>query len=72
MGIAAEAKQFINEIFGYQEGTHHFTGLVDCDITDRKLAALEDIWNEREMRIQGTSSKNSSFLRGFWTIKLKI
>ena len=68
MGIAAEAKQFINEIFGYQEGTHHFTGLVDCDTTDecdRKLAALEDIWNEREMRIRGTSSTNSSFFTWF-------
>ena len=43
MGLAAEANAFMKEIFGYQEGTHHFTGLVDWDTVDefdRKLVAI--------------------------------
>jgi hypothetical protein len=45
-------KLYLTDIFGQQEGTHLFCGLVDCDSDDEfdeQLLKLEDTWNDREL-----------------------
>lgn len=52
LGISGEyIKPFLSDIFGHQEGTHLFCGLVDCESSeefDEQLLQLETTWNERE------------------------
>lgn len=73
IGIATDDKAFMREILGYQEGTHFFTGLVDCDSEeefDQKFAALEVVWNEREM--SACETVNPVFFTGLQAIKLAV
>ncbi|KAJ7370712.1 hypothetical protein OS493_030464 [Desmophyllum pertusum] len=54
-----EKQQFLDEIFGRQEGTVKFFGLVDSDLEDEfdaKLESLKDSWIERETQL-GCSQK---------------
>lgn len=54
-----EKQQFLDEIFGRQEGTVKFFGLVDSDLEDEfdaKLESLKDSWIERETQL-GCSRK---------------
>jgi hypothetical protein len=47
----ASMKPFLDEIFGQQQGTHLFTGLVDSESPsdfDERLKSLENQWNVRE------------------------
>ncbi len=49
----------MRDIFGYQEGTHHFSGLVDSDLPsdfDDQLDTLKDQWNERECMLRSSTS----------------
>ena len=59
LGVNTEcAKFFVNDIFGQQQGTHLFCGLVDCDSEaefDEKLCQFKDVWNEMEMDARKTS-----------------
>lgn len=66
LGIGSEcAKLFLNDIFGQQQGTHLFCGLVDCESSeefDEKLELLKDIWNEREIiAVKGVPEFHSWF-----------
>ena len=67
-GITAEAKkQFLDEIFGIQDGTTKYIGLVDCNSDeefDSKLAALKAKWEERE-GINGSNQKKKTFFDWF-------
>ena len=45
---------FVEEIFGIQQGSHLYTGLVDCESEiefDEKLRKLKNIWNDRESKL---------------------
>ena len=52
IGVSGEhSKCFISDVFGEQQGSHIFCGLVDCDSSeefDAQLLQLEDTWNKRE------------------------
>ena len=55
----ASINPFLYDIFGKQEATHHFKGLVDCDTAsmfDEQLLKLATEWNDRECAIRSTSS----------------
>ena len=52
------ANSFLTDIFGYQQGTHKFCGLVDCESPDKfdeELQQLELVWNSREMFARGSN-----------------
>lgn len=52
-------KPFLDEIFGVQEGTHLYTGLVDSESPsdfDKHLQDLECLWNKRECEIRSSMS----------------
>ena len=72
-GITAEAKkQFSDEIFGIQDGTTKYTGLVDCNSDeefDSKLAALKANWEEREA-LNGSNQKKKTFFDWFLCEKM--
>lgn len=55
LGICGAAcKPFISDISGSQEGTHKYSGLVDCDLPvdfDKQLLELKENWNQRECSI---------------------
>ena len=51
---SGEKQQFLEEIFGRQEGTVRFFGLVDSDSEDEfdaRLESLKDSWMERETQL---------------------
>ena len=55
----ASGKPFLDEIFGVQEGTHRFTGLVDSGSPsdfDERLHRLESEWNKREREIRSSDT----------------
>ena len=60
IGICGASMQpFLNDIFGKQDSTHLFTGLVDCDSTsmfDEQLLNLEAEWNSKECSIRSSTS----------------
>jgi len=66
-------KQFVQEIFGKQEGNVKFYGLVDCNSEDEfetKLEVLKEVWQERE---KTSGSKGSSQLSFYsWFRKEKV
>ena len=59
LGICGDvANSFLTDIFGYQQGTHKFCGLVDCESPekfDEELQQLELVWNSREMFARGSN-----------------
>ena len=60
-------KQYMQEIFGKQEGNVKYYGLVDCDTEDEfdvKLESLKEKWEERE------NNSQSSFYS--WFVKEKV
>ena len=69
MGISGDyAKAFITDIFGQQQDTHKFSGLVDCDSPeqfDEELLQLQEVWNSREMCVR--SSTDAQFYTWFVT-----
>ena len=63
---AGEKQQFLEEIFGKQDGTVKFVGLVDfgCeDEFDAKLERLRDSWTERENQL--SSGRQLTFFEWF-------
>ena len=54
-GFSAESKQlFLEEIFGKQENTKKFCGLIDCSSDgefDEKLKTLKPVWDARELAV---------------------
>ena len=59
-----EKKRFVSEIFGKQEGSVKFFGLVDCETEeefDSKLEGLKVSWEERENEIGNGSHKRTFF-----------
>jgi len=63
---AGEKQTFIDEIFGRQDGTVKYFGLVDCESEeefDAKLGSLKDSWLERESTI--ACRKQMSFFEWF-------
>jgi hypothetical protein len=57
---------FLNDIFGKQEGTHQYKGLVDAtnDVEfNTKLSNLKSVWNQKESAI--TSTTNPVFFEWF-------
>ena len=69
-GIPTNAiEDFIAEIFGKQQGTTLYQGLVDCnseDEFDEKLIGLKEKWDARETRCSRLSSKDGvSFYEWF-------
>lgn len=61
-------KQFVEEIFGKQEGNVKFYGLVDCNSEDEfetKLEALKEVWEEREKTSGSKGSSQLSFYNWF-------
>ena len=71
IGICGESSQsFMFDIFGKQEGTHRYTGLVDAENAtefDEQLGNLKETWDEREC-----SFDPLYFLSGSVSIKLKL
>ena len=69
LGISGDyAKAFITDIFGQQQDTHKFCGLVDCDSPeqfDEELLQLQEVWNSREMCVR--SSTDAQFYAWFVT-----
>ena len=69
-GFSAESKQlFLEEIFGKQENTIKFCGLIDCssdDEFDEKLKSLKPLWNARELAL----SEKPTFHEWFITEKV--
>lgn len=67
MGITSEAiRQFLDDVFGHQEGSCKVAGLVDCDTPeefDGLLEGLQFSWNERE--IACTKAKEPKFFNWF-------
>lgn len=54
----ASMKPFLDDIFGQQEGTHLFTGLVDSESSsdfDQCLQGLRSQWNERECELRSST-----------------
>ena len=54
----SSAKSFLEDIFGKQDATHLFTGLVDCDSPDdfdEQLLKLETEWNAKECAIRSST-----------------
>ena len=53
LGILGDyANAFITDVFGQQQGTQKFCGLVDCDSPqqfDKQLSQLQVVWDSREM-----------------------
>lgn len=63
----------MKEIFGYQEGTHRFMGLVDSESSDEfddKLVALLLVWNNREKKIR--QSNDPIFFKWFQQYQSEI
>ena len=54
-GFSPESKQqFLEEIFGKQENTIKFCGLIDCSLDDEfdeKLKTLKPVWDARELAV---------------------
>ena len=73
-GITGDAKeQFISEIFGTQEGSVKYYGLVDCDSEnefDSKLDMLKQEWEEREAT-HGSKLKKQTFFEWFQCEKVR-
>ena len=69
LGISGDyANAFITDVFGQQQGTHKFCGLVDCDSPqqfDDELLQLQEVWNSREMCVR--SSTDAKFYSWFVT-----
>ena len=67
-GIATHAKkQLLDEIFGIQDGTTKYMGLVDCNSEeefDCKLAALKAKWEEMET-LNSSNQKKKTFFDWF-------
>ena len=60
------ANLYIKDIFGYQEGTHYISGLVDSSSEnefDKNLSSLKEVWNNRENEARDTL--NSQFYKWF-------
>ena len=59
IGICGDAaKPYIYDIFGIQEQTHLYSGLVGCNLSsefDEQLLKLKDKWNEMECSIRSTT-----------------
>ena len=59
LGISGDyAKAFITDIFGQQQDTHKFCGLVDCDSPEQfveELLQLQEVWNSREMCVRSST-----------------
>ena len=55
---------YLREIFGYQEGTHCFTGIADCELDKEfdETEALRVVWNDQERLVHA----DSLFLTGFF------
>jgi hypothetical protein len=72
-GISGDAKNdIIAEIFGKQEGSTKFEGLVDCETDDEfesKLEQLKLTWEDREAA-SGNKTKKQSFFDWFLTEKV--
>lgn len=73
-GIAPSQKKLIlEEIFGKQEDTVKFYGLVDCmseEEFDTKLLSLKESWEEIE-RLYGNAQKKDSFYQWFQRLKVR-
>ena len=58
IGICGDSNScFIQSIFGRQEGTHRFEGLVDCDdleMFETNLKDMEQDWNKKECELRST------------------
>ena len=57
--VGGASKPFLQDIFGSQEGTHLYSGLVDCNVAmefDENLKKLKDKWNEAECKIRSSTS----------------
>ena len=69
-GFIAESKQlFLEEIFGKQENTIKFCGLIDCSSDgdfDEKLKTLKPVWDARELAV----SEKPTFHEWFITEKV--
>ena len=69
-GFSAESKQlFLEEIFGKQENTIKFCGLIDCSSDgdfDEKLKTLKPVWDARELAV----SEKPTFHEWFITEKV--
>ena len=69
-GFGAESKQlFLEEIFGKQENTTKFCGLIDCfsgGEFDEKLKTLKPVWDARELAV----SEKTTFHEWFITEKV--
>ena len=64
---------FISEIFGKQEATTMYQGLVDCNTEeefDTKLSSLQKKWDERESEHGRPSDSGSTFYE--WFVKEKV
>jgi hypothetical protein len=73
-GISPEAKaQYLTEIFGKQEGTSKYTGLVDSNSAEQfesRLEGLKSEWEERET-VCGNKSKKQTFFEWFTSEKVR-
>ena len=73
-GISPEAKtQYLTEIFGKQEGTSKYTGLVGSDSAeqfDSRLEGLKSEWEEKETTC-GNKTKKQTFFEWFTTEKVR-
>ena len=69
-GFSAKSKQlFLEEIFGKQENTIKFCGLIDCSSDgdfDEKLKTLKPVWDARELAV----SEKPTFHEWFITEKV--
>ena len=66
-------KEILNEIFGKQEGTVKFYGLIDCsyqDEFDQKVMGLKDLWAKREQASKNGIRNKCTFHE--WFIKEKV
>lgn len=72
IGICGDSNSyFIQSIFGRQEGTHRFEGLVDCDdleMFETNLKDMEQDWNKKECELRSTD-KPVFFISCFVRIK---
>lgn len=73
-GLPSDIKsKFLSEIFGKQEESTKYAGLVDCDTEDEfdaKLMALKSEWEAREAESRGTLKKTNTFYE--WFVKEKV
>ena len=67
-GLPSDIKsKFLSEIFGKQEESTKYAGLVDCDTEDEfdaKLMALKSEWEAREAESRGTLKKTTHSTSG--------